>query len=84
MFYEASQTEQEVESLRSDSDTSEEYLAMKQEQLIEKSNSEVQMPADTTSQKVMTTMNSKAPPQSIQAGLASAIESHRSKKTDFT
>ena len=49
MFYEASQTEQEVESLRSDSDTSEEYLAMKQEQLIEKSNSEVQMPADTTS-----------------------------------
>ena len=50
MFYEASQTEQEVVSLRSDSDTSEEYLAMKQEQNIDKSNSEVQILAadDTT------------------------------------
>ena len=57
MFYEASQTEQEVESLRSDSDTSDEYKAMKQEQLIDKSDTEVQMPEDTIALNVMTTKN---------------------------
>ena len=84
MFYEASQTEQEVESLRSDSDTSDEYKAMKQEKLIDKSDTEVQMPEDTTALNVMTTKNAQAPSRNIQAGLATGLDSRRSKHTDFT
>ena len=42
------------------------------------------MPEDTPALNVMTTKNTQAPSRNIQAGLATGLDSRRSKHTEFT